>query len=279
MNIVVLDGYALNPGDLSWQGLEELGTLKVFDRTSPDLVLERSLEADILLTNKTILTDSHISRLPRLKYVGVLATGYNVIRIDTAKEQGIVVTNIPAYSTDSVAQMTFALILELCNQVKLHSDSVSKGKWSESIDFTYHLSPLTELSSKTIGIIGFGNIGKKVCEIALAFGMKAIVHERNIKERPEIMGVNHTGLNELLSTSDFVSIHCPLNEDSLGLINKQTLRLMKKSAFLINTSRGPIVTEKDLADWMFFLWNHLHQIILSWGQKIALLLRTLHGRQ
>ncbi len=248
MNIVVLDGYALNPGDLSWRGFEELGKLKVYERTSPELVLKRSEDADILLINKTILTDSHISSLPMLKYVGILATGYNELNLETAKKSGIVVTNIPAYSTDSVAQMTFALILEFCNQVKLHSDSVSEGRWSESIDFSYHLGPLTELYSKTIGIIGFGNIGKKVSEIAVAFGMKVIVYERNKKSRPERKGVINAELNELLSASDFVSIHCPLNEDSKGLINIHTLRLMKKSAYLINTSRGPIITENDLAD-------------------------------
>jgi glycerate dehydrogenase len=248
MNIVVLDGYALNPGDLSWAGFEVLGNLKIYDRSSPDQVLKRSVDADILLTNKTIITDSHLTMLPRLKYVGVLATGYNVINVETAVRYGIVVTNIPSYSTDSVAQMTFALILELCNHVKMHSDSVIEGKWSESIDFTYHLSPLTELSSKTIGIIGFGNIGQKVCEIALAFGMKVIVYERNKKSRTEWKGVASASLNELFSISDFVSIHCPLNEDSKGLINRQTLRLMKRSAFIINTSRGPIISEYDLAE-------------------------------
>jgi glycerate dehydrogenase len=248
MNIVVLDGYALNPGDLSWNGLEELGDLRVYDRTSPDLVLERSEDADILLTNKTILTDNHLSRLPRLRYVGVLATGYNVINVQTAKKSGIIVTNIPAYSTDSVAQMTFALILEFCNQVSMHSDSVMRGKWSESTDFTYHLSPLIELSSKTIGIIGFGNIGKKVRKIALSFGMEVIVNERSKKGMSEGEGIKNVGLKELLSASDFVTIHCPLNKDSIGLINRNTLSMMKSSAFLINTSRGPIVSENDLAE-------------------------------
>ena len=248
MNIVVLDGHALNPGDLSWYGLEELGNLKVYDRTPPDLVLERSEDADILLTNKTILTDDHLSGLPRLKYVGVLATGYNVINVEAAKKSGIIVTNIPAYSTESVAQMTFALILEFCNQVKMHSDSVMSGKWSESTDFTYHLSPLIELSSKTIGIIGFGNIGKKVGKIAMSFGMEVIVNERSKKGRFEGKGIKNVGLKELLSASDFVTIHCPLNKDSIGLINRNTLSMMKSSAFLINTSRGPIVSEIDLAE-------------------------------
>lgn len=248
MNIVVLDGYTLNPGDLSWIGLEELGNLKVYDRTTPDQVYERSADAEVVLTNKTILSDNILKRLNRLKYVGVLATGYNVINVDTAKKLGIVVTNIPAYSTDSVAQVTFALILELCNHVKIHSDSVMRGKWSASIDFTYHLSPLIELSSKTIGIIGYGNIGKKVCEIALAFGMKVKVYERNNKGRSERENVTFVKINDLFSSSDFVSIHCPLNEDSIGLINQQSLKLMKRTSFLINTSRGPIVMENDLAD-------------------------------
>ncbi len=248
MKIVVLDGYTLNPGDLTWDGLRELGELTVYDRTPPDKVPERSEGADILLTNKTLLSVEILKSLPGLKYVGVLATGYNVIDVEMAAKLGIVVTNIPAYSTNSVAQLTFALILELCFHAQKHSDSVMSGKWSGSVDFTYRDYPLTELASKTLGIIGFGTIGKKVSEIAMAFGMNVLASSGSESDHSDRTGISRAGLPELLSNSDIVSIHCPLTPETAGMININTLRLMKRSAFLINTSRGPIVVEKDLAE-------------------------------
>lgn len=248
MKIVVLDGYALNPGDLSWDRFEKIGELKVYDRTSPGKVHERAEGAGILFTNKTILDGEVLRNLPALKYVGVLATGYNVIDTAEARRLGITVTNIPAYSTDSVAQMTFALILELCFHVQKHSDSVFDGKWTRSADFTYRDYPLIELASKTIGIIGFGNIGRKVCDIATAFGMEVLAYNRTRSDQSHRKNFRWVELEDLFSKSDFVSIHCPLSHKTKGLINAERLRLMKKTAFIVNTSRGPIVDEQDLAD-------------------------------
>ncbi|MGE5458506.1 MAG: D-2-hydroxyacid dehydrogenase [Methanococcaceae archaeon] len=248
MKIVVLDGYGLNPGDLSWEGLRKFGSLKIYDRTSADKVLERSAQAGILLTNKTLLTRNMLKALPDLKYVGVLATGYNVIDTAAARELGITVTNIPAYSTNSVAQMTFALILELCLHVQKHSDSVMAGKWADSLDFTYRDYPLIELFSKTIGIIGFGNTGRKVADIATAFGMNIIASTRTQSDQSHRRNFRWAALPELFEQSDIVSIHCPLNPETAGLVNAGNLRRMKNTAFLINTSRGPVVVEKDLAD-------------------------------
>lgn len=248
MKITVLDGYTLNPGDLSWDELGKLGNLMVYDRTPPELVAERSEGSGILLTNKTVLDTPILRSLPELKYVGVLATGYNVIDTAEARRLGIAVTNIPAYSTPSVAQHTFALILELCLHVQKHSDSVMAGKWSESKDFTFRDFPLMELSGKTLGIIGFGNIGRKVCNIAMAFGMKVIASSPSRSNAPESGDFEWDNPDSLLSRSDIVTIHCPLTPETTGLINMRNLRLMKRSAFLINTSRGPLVVEKDLAE-------------------------------
>lgn len=248
MKITVLDGFTTNPGDLSWDELGRLGDLTVYDRTPPELTPERSAGSEILLTNKTVLPDHILRSLPDLRYVGVMATGYNVINTAEAIRRGITVTNIPAYSTNSVAQLTFALILELCLHVQRHSDSVTEGKWSDSPDFTFRDYPLTELAGLTIGIIGFGNIGRKVCEIAMAFGMKVIAISPSRKEAQECPGFEWAETDELLSRSDIVSIHCPLTPDTAGLINMNSLKLMKKSSFLINTSRGPIIVEQDLAD-------------------------------
>lgn len=247
MNIVILDGYALNPGDLSWTDFNSLGNLKVYDRTPPDLVFERSESAQIILTNKTVLSGEMLRRLPELKYIGVLATGYNVVDTDEARKLGIVVSNIPAYSTDSVAQLTFSLILEFCFRPQKHSDSVMNGKWSDSKDFTFRDYPLTELSSKTLGIIGFGNIGRKVFEIASAFGMNIIAFSRTRKDKP---GKNFrwVELNDLFSEADIISVHCPLTPETKNLVNAERLSLMKKTAIIINTSRGPIVSEPDLAE-------------------------------
>ncbi|HPA87522.1 MAG TPA: D-2-hydroxyacid dehydrogenase [Bacteroidales bacterium] len=248
MKIVVLDGYTLNPGDLSWDEIAGLGELRVYDRTPPELVAERTEGAAIVLTNKVILDGPLLRSLPELRYIGVMATGYNVIDTAEADRLGIIVTNIPAYGTNSVAQLTFALILSLCNNVMRHSDEVMKGRWSESKDFTFRDYPLTELSGKTLGIIGFGSIGKKVCEIAMAFGMNVIATSRSRTGGPPLPGFEWAGLQELLSRSDIVTIHCPLTPENAGMINIDNLRLMKRSSFLINTARGPLIAEKDLAD-------------------------------
>lgn len=248
MKIVVLDGYTLNPGDLSWERLLSLGEVELYDRTPAGKIIERSIEAEILITNKTSLPAETINSLPKLKYIGVLATGYNVVDTSAAKSRGIIVTNVPSYSTMSVAQLVFALILELCHHVQRHSDSVHEGKWAESADFSYWNYPLIELSGKTLGIIGFGNIGKKVADIATVFEMNIIAASRNHIEQPDRKNFRWFEINELLEQSDFVSLHCPLTPETKGLINAANLGRMKSSAFLINTSRGPVVVEQDLAD-------------------------------
>jgi glycerate dehydrogenase len=248
MKIVVLDGYTLNPGDLSWDELNKLGDLTVYNRTPDDEIVKRSKGAEILFTNKTILGEGIFQELPGLKYVGVLATGYNVVDIEAAKKRGIVVTNIPAYGTDSVAQMTFALILELCQHVQQHSDSVMSGKWAESVDFCYWDYPLIELAGKTIGIIGFGSIGQKVGDIATAFGMNVLGADKHQTDQSHRKNFQWAEISAVLSDSDIVTLHSPLTNETKGLINKDNLNSMKRSAFLINTSRGPVVVENDLAD-------------------------------
>ncbi len=248
MNIVVLDGYALNPGDLHWNDLERLGNVTIYDRTARSEIIARSLNAEILLTNKTDLNKEIISGLKNLKYIGVLATGYNVVDIEAAKASNIIVTNIPAYSTDSVAQMVFALILEFCNNVRVHSESVHAGEWTNSIDFSYWKHPLTELSGKTLGIIGFGSIGRKVASIASAFGMKVLVHSRTMPAVFDFQKESFVDLHSLICNSDFLTIHCPLTEKTRGMVDRDFLGKMKASAILINTARGPIVNEEDLAE-------------------------------
>lgn len=248
MKIVVLDGYTLNPGDLSWERLLSLGEVELYDRTPAGKIIERSIEAEILITNKTALPAETINSLPKLKYIGVLATGYNMVDTAAAKSRGIIVTNVPSYSTMSVAQLVFALILELCHHIQRHSDSVHEGKWAGSADFSYWNSPLIELSGKTLGIIGFGNIGKKVTDIATVFGMNVIATSRNQGEQPDRKNFRWVEIDELLEQSDFVSLHCPLTPETKGLINAASLEKMKSSSFLINTSRGPVVVEQDLTD-------------------------------
>jgi glycerate dehydrogenase len=248
MKIVILDGYTLNPGDLSWKGLEEIGEVSVFDRTPVNLVLERSKGAEILLTNKTPLGEDIFVKLPVLKYVGVLATGYNVVDVEAAKKRDIVVTNIPAYGTRSVAQMTFALLLELCQHVQDHSNAVHNSEWSNCNDFCFWKYPLIELAGKTVGIIGFGRIGQAVADIATAFGMNVIGFDQYMSDQSHRINFKWAELSELLKQSDFVSLHCPLFNGTKGLINKETLKEMKKTAFLINTSRGPLIVDEDLAD-------------------------------
>ena len=247
MRIVVLDGYALNPGDLSWKGMEELGDLVVYDRTSPDELLERAEGADALVTNKVCIGASHMDALPRLKYIGVLATGYNVIDVEAAKARGIVVTNIPAYSTASVAQTVFAHVLNITQQVGHYASENKAGRWTRSADFCYWDTDLVELEGKRMGIVGYGNIGKAVARIALAFGMKVGAYTSKPQSAlPE--GVEKMGLDELFAECDVVSLHCPLTPDTKELVNAARLKSMKPTAILINTGRGPLVNERDLAD-------------------------------
>ncbi|BBH20928.1 glycerate dehydrogenase [Paenibacillus baekrokdamisoli] len=248
MNIVVLDGYTLNPGDLTWEELSELGHLTVYERTSPDQIVKRASEADILLTNKTPITAETISQLPNLTYIGVLATGYNIVNTSAAAERGIVVTNVPDYSTHSVVQLVFAFLLEHCLHVGEHSTAVHNGRWAAGPDFMFSLTPLLELAGKTIGIIGFGQIGQQVAKAAIAFGMEVCVHTRTVKQVPGLEGVRFVSFEILVEQSDFISLHCPLTPETSGIINRDSLKRMKKEAFLINTARGGHVVEQDLAD-------------------------------
>jgi glycerate dehydrogenase len=245
MKIVVLDGYTLNPGDLSWDELKGLGECVVHDRTVPDELMERTKGAQVLLTNKVVLDREAMEQLPELVYIGVLATGYNVVDIEAAGERGIVVTNVPAYSTDSVVQMTFALLLETVNAVGRHNEAVHAGEWSGSVDFSFHVSPLVELAGMTMGIVGYGAIGKAVAGVAEAFGMKILVHTRTPAEDD---GIKYVDLDTVFAESDVVSLHCPLTTETEGLVNRDRLRRMKDTAVLINTSRGPVVDESALAD-------------------------------
>ena len=248
MKIVVLDGYTLNPGDISWDGLKVLGDVTIHDRTPADKVVERAAGAEIVFTNKTPINEEAISQLGSLKFIGVLATGYNIVNTEAAKEKGIIVSNVPGYGTTSVVQMTIALLLELCLHVQRHSDSVMEGKWAKSADWCFWDYPLMELSGKTIGIIGFGRIGQQVGDVATAFGMKIIGNSRNWTDQSHRKNFRWAEIPELLAQSDVISIHCPLFPETKGLINKESLKTMKKSAFLLNTSRGPIVVDEDLAD-------------------------------
>ncbi len=248
MKIVILDGYALNPGDISWDALKQLGELIIYDRTPADKVVERAAGAEVVFTNKTPVNDDALNQLPALKFIGVLATGYNIVNTDVAKAMGIVVANVPGYGTTSVVQLTFALLLELCLHVQRHSDSVMDGKWSRSADYCFWDFPLIELSGKTMGIIGFGNIGQQVGDVATAFGMKIIGNSRTRTDQSHRANFKWADIPELLQQSDVVSIHCPLFPETKGLINKESLQLMKSSAFLLNTSRGPIIVDEDLAD-------------------------------
>lgn len=248
MKIVVLDGYGMNPGDLSWKELEKLGVVTVYDRTAPAEVVERSVGAEVLLTNKTILDRKTIEQLPDLKYIGVLATGYNVVDIDTARKKGIVVTNIPSYSTPSVAQMVFSLLLAITNSVEHYTSDNRAGRWSRNADFCYWDTPLIELADKTFGIVGFGHIGSRVAGMALAFGMKVMaLSSKRADELP--IGVEKAeDFDHLLKESDVLSLHCPLTDSTTHLINASTLAKMKPTAILINTGRGPLVDEVALAE-------------------------------
>lgn len=247
MKIVVLDGYGLNPGDLSWKGMEALGELTVYDRTSPSELMERSEGAEALITNKTLITAENMEALPDLKYIGVLATGYNVVDIEAAKARGIVVTNIPAYSTSSVAQMVFAHILNITQRVGHYAEDNSKGRWTNNADFCYWDTDLVELDGKKMGIVGFGNIGQATARIAQAFGMEVLLYTS--KEQSALpQGMRKVALDELFAESDVISLHCPLTPDTKEMVNAERLKLMKPGAILVNTGRGPLVNEQDLAD-------------------------------
>jgi len=248
LKIAVLDGYTLNPGDLGWDELDSFGEVTIHDRTPPDQVISRGAGCDILLTNKTALSGDTLRALPALRYIGVLATGYNVVDIRTARELGIVVTNIPSYGTQSVAQMAFAHLLEICHHIGAHSEAVKQGEWSKNGDFCFWNYPLIELADKTIGIIGMGRIGREVAGIARAFGMKIIATDPDPK--PELINENlrYATLDELLEQSDVISLHCPLVESTKGIINRKTISRMKDGVILINTSRGQLIVEEDLAE-------------------------------
>ena len=239
MKIVILDGFTANPGDLSWKGLEELGMLTVYDRTRPEETVARAAEADIVLTNK-------VAQLPQLKYIGVLATGYNVVDIEAAHERGIIVTNVPAYSTESVAQMVFAHLLTVTNRTEHYAIQNRQGRWSKNPDFCYWDFPHLELAGKTFGIVGLGNIGRRVAEIALAFGMQVkALTSKSADTLPA--GIEKADLEALLATSDVISLHCPLTDTTRHLINRDTLSKMRPSAILINTGRGPLVDDQAVA--------------------------------
>jgi glycerate dehydrogenase len=249
MKIVVLDGHTLNPGDLDWSELEALGEVIVYDRTDADesLITERATDAEIVLTNKTPLSANVIGRLPDLRYIGELATGNNNVDIRAAAARGIPVTNIPTYGTDSVAEMTFAHLFELARRVTAHAADVSTGGWARSVDFCYTLHPQIELAGKTIGIVGFGTIGRRVAEIAHAFRMRVIAHSRSRRDAPDWEGFAWHDIDALLAESDVVSLHCPLTPETEGMINAERLHLMKPTALLINMARGPVVVDADLA--------------------------------
>lgn len=245
MKITVLDGYTTNPGDLSWEWLLNLGECTIYERTPAHLIAERCEGCDVIITNKTPLRKDLLETLTNLKYIGLLSTGYNIVDWEYCKEKNIPVCNIPSYSTAAVAQLVFALILEHTNAVALHSNSVHGGEWSESKDFCYWKSPLTELNGKTLGIIGFGKIGKAVADIAAAFGMKVIANTNHPKPYGSVEFCNK---NELIKRSDFISLHCPLTPETQEMANEEFFSQMKSTAMLINTSRGPVVNEKALAD-------------------------------
>jgi glycerate dehydrogenase len=242
MKIVVLDGQVLNPGDLSWDALHELGTCEIHERTPVDRILERAEGAEVLLTNKCPLSAETLAQLPKLKFIGVMATGYNVVDVLAAKAREIVVSNVPIYGTKSVAQHVFALILAHTQHVETHAKAVGEGRWSKHIDWCFWDHPLAELDGKILGIVGYGRIGQTVASLGRSFGMKILVHSRSPKSGEEMVL-----LDELFQRSDVISLHCPLTSETEGLVNARRLELMKPHALLVNTSRGPLVVEEDLA--------------------------------
>lgn len=247
MKIVVLDGWAGNPGDLSWEPLERLGDCTIYDRTSPDEVIERAREAEVVLTNKVAFTRETIAQLPRLRYIGVIATGYNIVDVDAARERGVIVTNVPAYSTNSVAQIVFAHLLNITTHADHYSRSVRSGRWSECRDFSYTDRPITEIAGKTIGIVGLGSIGMAVARIALAMEMKVLAYTSKSAEALPTWIEKAKDLDEVFIRGDVVSLHCPLTAETRGMVDARRLSLMKRTAILINTARGPLVDESELA--------------------------------
>ena len=247
LKLVILDAYATNPGDLSWSPIEALADCTIHDRTSPADVLERTGDANAVLLNKAVLDARTIEKAPNLKYVGILATGWNTIDLAAARKRGLVVSNVPGYSTASVAQHAFALLLELTNQVGLHSADARAGGWAKNPDYCYCLTPLVELAGRTLGIVGFGQIGQAVARIGQAFGMRVLANRRD-RSSPPPAGVAYADLDRIFTESDVVTLHCPLSSATAGLVDARRLAQMKSTAFLINTSRGPLVVERDLAD-------------------------------
>ena len=247
MKIVILDGQTINPGDLSWDALKKYGELTVYERTPKELIVSRIRDAEAVLTSKCILSAEVLSQCPNLKYIGVLATGINMVDLECAAARRITVTYIPAYSTDSVAQFTFSLLLEICNHVKLHSDAVHSGKWQTSEDFCFRLTPQMELAGKTFGIIGYGNIGRKAARIAEALGMNVVIASKYPDPGFETENISFVTLEELYKQSDVISLHCPLTEENRGFINSSSISKMKDGVILLNTSRGPLITDDDLA--------------------------------
>ena len=248
MKIVILDGYSANPGDLSWKELETMGELTVYDRTAPSETVARCADAAIVLTNKVVLGRTEIAQLPHLKYIGVLATGYNVVDVAYAHERGITVTNVPAYSTESVAQMVFAHLLTVTNRTEHYAIQNRQGRWTQNPDFCYWDFPHMELAGKTFGIVGLGNIGQRVAQIALAFGMKVKALTSKDASAVQSLGIEKASLEDLLASSDVLSLHCPLTEQTRHLINNSTLQQVKPTAILINTGRGPLVDDQAVAD-------------------------------
>ena len=246
MKIVVLDGFALNPGDLSWNELKSLGECEIHDRSPAPDVVKHAADAEIVLTNKTVLNREQIFSLPKLKYIGVLATGYNIVDVAAARDRNILVTNVPTYGTKSVAQHTFALLLELSQHAGHHAQTVRDGRWTKSPDFCYWDYPLVELDGLTMGIVGLGRIGKTVAELAMAFGMSVLATSSKPRQPPA--GVQIVELERLLRQSDVVSLHCPLTVKTRNLVNKATLALLKPTAFVLNSSRGPLIDEPALAE-------------------------------
>lgn len=247
MKIVVLDGYTLNPGDISWEGLEKLGELIVYDRTPEDKIIERIGDAEIILINKVQITRAILDKT-NIKYIGVLATGYNTVDLGAAIEKGITITNIPTYGTDAVAQMIFAHILNISNAAAEHNEAVKRGQWTNSMDFCFWNRPLMELAGKTLGIIGYGRIGKATSKIAKAFGMKVLAFNRQEGKSLESETMKFVSFNELLEKSDIISLSCPLTESTKGIINKNTIKSMKDGVIIINTARGHLIVEEDLAE-------------------------------
>ncbi len=247
MKVVILDAYEANPGDLSWEWLKDyFDEVVIHEASEQNQVVERAKDADVIITNKKLLTKEVLSQLPKLKYISTLATGFNMIDTAYARERGVIASNIPAYSTDGVSQLVFALLLEITNNVALHNDTVKEGEWTKSKHFCYWKTPLTELAGKTLGIVGFGKIGSAVAQIANGFKMKVIAYSPNTRTYDGFGSVDFVSLDEVIANSDVISLHCPLNEHTEGLVNMEFLKKMKKTAYLINTSRGAVINEQDL---------------------------------